>query len=933
MPYFPQPALLSINVSAGTQSSDLTNLVFSNSNGVTFGLSNRTITASAAGAASINFSAGTTSNLLSAITFSNSNGVSFGLNGSTITASAAGGGVNIAINGDTTYTSGTVIFSNSNGVTFGTNAQTVTASVATSLTNIKFSAGSTSNLLSALTLADSNNVSFGLNGSVVTATVTVASTQDSINVSAGATSNNLSAITFADSNGISFGLTGSVITATVQTNYLTTAMASDRGSDFVQATAVFNGTNASGTVASGAISVNVNLLSMQDSATTLPVTKFVFSNANNVSFGFGTAGSIATVTATATVASTQGSILISAGTTSNTGSQFVFSNVNNVSFGLNGSTVTATATVASTQGSIVFSAGTTSTTGSKIVFSNANNVSFGQDASTITATVTVASTQGSIVFSAGTTSTTGSQIVFSNANNVSFGQDASTITATITVPNFSVQDSATTLAVTKLIFSNANNVSFGFATAASLATVTATATVASSLTNIKFSAGTSSTNLSAITFSNSNGVSFGLNGSTVTAQHALDFAAAGVTNAISDQIIFSNSNNVSFGLNGSTFTATATISAIKAFGASNTGNTAGNTGVSTGIDWVLAGSNAVTISESTVVGGPNTLWFSAGNTASTFQAGISNLGNTSGSSGMVSQRLVLVGSNGITLSASTEAGNNSATVTIMAAPLMSYWMNVPNWGPASAAQTQNSGSSIQVAPFFLPLPISLSYMRFLASYNDSAIGTAGTTSANQTYSAAMYTTVGLVIYSQGAGASSRSIRSLTSTSGGMTFNYQYGAGAQGSQYTVTLSKSYLATGGNALYTSQYAVSSASIVISSNSNTLFTGPRFLDIPFAISLNPGNYWLGFGRSTSSTSNSSHISFAGTANCPLSIYGVSQSNLSVGLPGTATSASEHGLLIGLGVWTTNSSTWSTASIAVSQVSQVVSNPQLVFQMIRQA
>jgi hypothetical protein len=40
-----------------------------------------------------------------------------------------------------------------------------------------------------------------------------------------------------------------------------------------------------------------------------------------------------------------------------------------------------------------------------------------------------------------------------------------------------------------------------------------------------------------------------------------------------------------------------------------------------------------------------------------------------------------------------------------------------------------------------------------------------------------------------------------------------------------------------------------------------------------------------------------------------------------------------IGQGVWTTNVSTWSTSSMALSQISQVVSNPQLPFQLIRQA
>src|SRR5207253_1025273 len=41
---------------------------------------------------------------------------------------------------------------------------------------------------------------------------------------------------------------------------------------------------------------------------------------------------------------------------------------------------------------------------------------------------------------------------------------------------------------------------------------------------------------------------------------------------------------------------------------SDTGQTAGNTGVSTGVDWVLAGSGSITLSQSTAGGGPNTVW-------------------------------------------------------------------------------------------------------------------------------------------------------------------------------------------------------------------------------------------------------------------------------------------------------------------------------------
>jgi len=190
-----------------------------------------------------------------------------------------------------------------------------------------------------------------------------------------------------------------------------------------------------------------------------------------------------------------------------------------------------------------------------------------------------------------------------------------------------------------------------------------------------------------------------------------------------------------------------------------------------------------------------------------------------------------------------------------------------------------------------------------------------------------------VIYTQGTGANSRSLQYLTSGGAFWTGQTNCGAGAQSSRYTVTVQKIYQVMGLQSTYTSSYAVSSASIVVSSNSNTLFTGPRYLDIPFAQSLSPGNYWLGIGMTTSSSSQSGNISFAGTAGMAVSLNGVSQTNLSFGLVGAVTSASDHQLQIGLGVWTTNSAILSTNSIAISQISQVASNLQLPFQLIRQA
>lgn len=148
-------------------------------------------------------------------------------------------------------------------------------------------------------------------------------------------------------------------------------------------------------------------------------------------------------------------------------------------------------------------------------------------------------------------------------------------------------------------------------------------------------------------------------------------------------------------------------SAIKGLGASNTGNTAGNTGISSGVDWVIAGTNNITVSESTVGGGPNTLWISAPNVAAgnvSFSAGTSSAaiasvvfsnsngvsfglngstitasaaggggigggvstgGNTAGSTGTVTTgNIIFVGSNAISLSQSTGAAGSNATITI-----------------------------------------------------------------------------------------------------------------------------------------------------------------------------------------------------------------------------------------------------------------------------
>ncbi len=160
------------------------------------------------------------------------------------------------------------------------------------LTNIRVSAGTTSNLLSALTFSNGSNVSFGLNASVITASV--ASSLTNIKISAGLSSTNLSALTFADLNGVSFGLNGSVITAshnglTVQSNL---AFSAQGGSSTFQTLGFSNNvfgsfTNTNGSVALAGINASLFAVSNTTQATsgTQNLSALSFQGAGGVSVG------------------------------------------------------------------------------------------------------------------------------------------------------------------------------------------------------------------------------------------------------------------------------------------------------------------------------------------------------------------------------------------------------------------------------------------------------------------------------------------------------------------------------------------------------------------------------------------------------------------------------------------------------------------------
>lgn len=134
---------------------------------------------------------------------------------------------------------------------------------------------------------------------------------------------------------------------------------------------------------------------------------------------------------------------------------------------------------------------------------------------------------------------------------------------------------------------------------------------------------------------------------------------AGDTGVTGTRLVLVGTNNISLSQTTGAAGATLSFSGQPSFsgGVSNVGNTAGDTGVS-GTRMVLVGTNNISLSQATNANG-NTVSIS-GNPS--FSAGLSNLGNTQGDTGVTGTRLVIVGSDNITISQATAAAG--ATISI-----------------------------------------------------------------------------------------------------------------------------------------------------------------------------------------------------------------------------------------------------------------------------
>ena len=321
---------------------------------------------------------------------------------------------------------------------------------------------------------------------------------------------------------------------------------------------------------------------------------------------------------------------------------------------------------------------------------------------------------------------------------------------------------------------------------------------------------------------------------------------SGNTAMVSNQMVLAGINNVT--LSGSTGANSVTISisgpTISTAQLVAAGNTTGTLVTLSSGYLSLAGGNNITLSQD----GTNQVITISG--VNEMPVGMSNIGNTSGTSAMNTGQLVLIGGNNITLSQSTVAGH-SASLTISAGGGTLSKLIWPPYQAAIASITSGitqSSASVQ----YLPLDQYLSFSRIdIPMYVSMANGASSNAS-----SAYFVFTNFMVIY----------------TRNGSTLN-----AIVGTSQTQTVGPAF----------------SSGVSLSN-----VTGYKYLSFPIATLLSPGEYWIGFNVSSSSgfTSAGGATTAVNGTFAPLCLSALISSASGFADFGSSVQASSNILLIGI-------------------------------------
>ena len=800
-------------IAAGTvTASTVQTVMFENSNGISFGMHSdgSQVTAqhnaySATSMFSASFlnsgeahlrqiAASNSSYTSGSVQISGSNNITVSYNASTILISgpnthAQQTGISALVVSDNTFTSGTVTLSNANGISFGSaGANIITASYtvptqsvqpvavsdsATSFTFSTLSFGAANGLTlyhnnssiigsytvpAATIFSNSNNVSFGLNGSTVTASATMAQSDQprviSLNGTTGALSlSGASNITVSALNGSTITIYGpdNILNSfSVGGNTGTTGSSAISGGGFV----IAGGSNITLSQSNNSISIHGTPgIAVGQSDTLYTSGNVLLSGQANITINTTEVGGtqyLRLSVAAGTGLADGVNILAVPGSTAASNTTVILSNSNNVSFGLDGATVTA-----SIPSYVGTGFTTTATEGTAVVgTADSNGLVLG-----VPAFITTGATGPTGMFySASGTSTSASTMQFGNSNGVSFSLVNGSVVGTVAT-NYMASASSANFAGTGFSTSvyigteiegtlGTNGLSMlvpaflttalppgasdsfaktGFSTSAltlgSLMTgildtnglylgvpryiTTALATNAgtgfiginTAGTNITWTANSSGLSINAGAYArtgattnavagalmamtlNTSGLNVNIPAFITTALPvgaSVSFAGTGfstgstsgtnITGTLNTQglsmrfpeyihesesgnIYFSNTNGIVFGSSTSYGTAgySTTITASLSTGSLYFSDT-------NGVTWsTYSTSNSTYVYVGSLVGGTGA--------GGSFSAGVTSLGNTLGSTGTVSNRIVFAGTNNITLSQSSNA--SGATVSII----------------------------------------------------------------------------------------------------------------------------------------------------------------------------------------------------------------------------------------------------------------------------
>lgn len=805
--------------------------------------------------------------------------------GAYLTTAAQSNQVVNSLNGSTgqiSLATASSLSSSSNGstISFGlaSNITTALQSAGAYLTTAALSNHSHGNPTLALTNISGTTASAS-NGLTLSLSANPAGGADGVNILAAGTqtANTTGTVAFNNSNGITFGMSNSSV-ITASHNGLTTAMASNRGSDFVQANAVFNGTNASGTIASNAISISVAApgggggAALKGSGTYTQNTGTVeFANSNGITFGLSNNGTMTAshngITSQSvqtqnlmTVNGTQGNVSISGG--------------NGVTVGNNASTVTiSVATNYQSQGAYL----TTAAQSDQVVNSingSTGTFSFNTGSSLSSSRVGNAITWGLASNITTALQSAGAYLTTARASNDAAGLNTAITNGTWTVNSsgisLNLSNHLTTAAQSNQVVNSINGSTgaISLATGSSLSSSSNGSTItfglASNITTALQSAGAYLTTAMASNrgsdFVQANAAFAGTNASGTIASNGISVSVAApgggaaVTASASNGSFtagllgFSNANNVTFGTSaGSIITAS-----VAAPGAAAENN------------WVnLLGANT------------------AGNTTAS--------GSTIGYSGI---NLTLSGTNGSAINISAPAtsslsatgglgiSTNGSTISI-GMPFDDFYEPYPLMNAISTTYAPGIGSwNFLYMPVHLPIDSGRINMLYsMGSTSAMLAASNGNSFASNTTGGASWSFLlnrSVAIYKRGAGANSTQLESIWSNTVSNGVSQSMGVSVtNASQLTVQRRVSFqyvqsVETNGlyttaglgathNASFASSNTVSSAATSAISSIYNMMSGAMLVPFGFNTTLSAGDYWLGVAWSTASTTAGTSVNGA--------------------------------------------------------------------------